>query len=518
MKKWVKRGGNGALWLLVATLLTKLIGVLQKIPLQNVGGDAVFGIYNMVYPLYQLMLVLAVTGIPTAISAIVADQSSQQRQHLSRVSHSIMIIIGIVLGVLMYMLSSPLAGYLGSSDLTGMIEIIALTIVIAPLLASYRGYYQGIKLASYSSISQLIEQVIRVAIMVIVLYIGVYYQWNAVTISTNVMWGGVVGASIAVMYLYRVKRQTPVPAIMTKLTVRIYKQDAKQIIKYALPAALAAVIVPLIAVIDTITIPRLLANTLSFSQLAEQFGLYSRIQPLVQLVTMMLAATIAGTLPNLVEKQSQTNNFNHVKPLLDVILRYTIVIGAAASVGLYMLAEPISIMLYKDTVGIMWFKGLAWMTLPASVLAVITPLLLLQRQIVWLVSMVIVSVIIKVSGNLLLINNHVTMDGAVQSTLITLYVVAIMGLSVVYGQQRLETKAGSKVFIALKCLLALVLMGFTLKAARLLSENVLHMTLENRLYVSLYVIVLVLLGVVVLLTILKQFKLISKQQLKQIMK
>lgn len=47
---------QGAFILSAAAIISKLIGTLQKIPLQNLGGDAVFGIYNTVYPLYTMLL------------------------------------------------------------------------------------------------------------------------------------------------------------------------------------------------------------------------------------------------------------------------------------------------------------------------------------------------------------------------------------------------------------------------------------------------------------------------------
>lgn len=67
---------QGALILSMAMVLSKLIGTLQKIPLQNMGGDAVFGIYNTVYPLYSLMMTIALAGLPAAISKFVAEDEA----------------------------------------------------------------------------------------------------------------------------------------------------------------------------------------------------------------------------------------------------------------------------------------------------------------------------------------------------------------------------------------------------------------------------------------------------------
>ncbi|EJW18860.1 polysaccharide biosynthesis protein [Paenibacillus alvei DSM 29] len=64
---------SGALLLGMATIVSKVIGTLQKIPLQNIGGDGVFGIYNAVYPFYVLLVAIASAGIPVAVARLVAE-------------------------------------------------------------------------------------------------------------------------------------------------------------------------------------------------------------------------------------------------------------------------------------------------------------------------------------------------------------------------------------------------------------------------------------------------------------
>ena len=75
------RGNRSVVWrgaalMGVAMLMSKVIGTLQKIPLQNVAGDRVFGIYNAVYPFYQLLLVMVTAGFPVAVSLLVAQHEA----------------------------------------------------------------------------------------------------------------------------------------------------------------------------------------------------------------------------------------------------------------------------------------------------------------------------------------------------------------------------------------------------------------------------------------------------------
>ena len=71
---------RGAALLGAAAILSKLLGTLQKIPLQNVAGDTAFGIYNAVYPLYILILFAATAGFPVAVSKFVRDHALVDRR------------------------------------------------------------------------------------------------------------------------------------------------------------------------------------------------------------------------------------------------------------------------------------------------------------------------------------------------------------------------------------------------------------------------------------------------------
>lgn len=518
MNKWVKRGGHGALWLLAATLITKLIGVMQKIPLQNIGGDAVFGIYNMVYPIYQLLLILAVSGIPTAVSAIIAQSHDDDKKTILRASSLLMLVLGLVFGYIVYSNASYIAYILGSSALTDIIKIMSITICITPILASYRGYYQGVKLASYSSLSQLIEQIIRVSIMVIILYIGVQQQWTDIALTTYVMWGGVVGAAIALMYLMSVKQAqiAYTVAYSVKKQRRPYSHYICLLLTRGVPAALAAIIVPLVAVVDSLSIPQLLKPIASFTEIAQQFGIYSRIQPLVQLVTMLLAAVVAGVLPDLILHNKDKYKVDLIERRISIILGYTIIIGAASTIGLLILAEPITVMLYKNSLGVGWFKLLAFMTFPAAILAVITPFLLIQGRIVLLALMIGLSLITKIGFNILLVSHFESMLGAIHATNIALYVTAGMALIVVCkSTQKLFLTNGLMKTIG-RCLLSLLAMMTCLVGARYIAEQLLSINMDSRAFIAIYVIVLVATGATVLAVLLFKLAVITKEQIKLI--
>jgi len=369
-KQWLKLSGYGALWLTAATLLTKLIGVLQKIPLQNLAGDAVFGIYNIVYPIYQLMMALAIAGIPTALASYIATLRHDERLHSLRIALIISSGAALILSIIVYVSAPWLGQWIGHREITSSLRVLAAALCITPIIAVYRGFYQGIDDARSSSLSQLLEQLVRVGCMLLALWIGLSMGWSDGRLTAGVMWGSAIGACAAFAWLWlRRPRQQPTPHTFHQSVL-----EAKTLVKLALPTALAAIVVPIVAVVDALTIPRLLQD-IQAADIMAQFGQYSRIQPLTQLVSMLLGAFAAGFLPRWIKHSPDLQAQKLLGARLLLMHRIAWFVGCGATVGLFMLAEPVNVMLYKDIAGLETFLWLCFTTLTSSMLAVQAPLL-----------------------------------------------------------------------------------------------------------------------------------------------
>lgn len=125
---------QGAFILSAAAILSKLIGTLQKIPLQNLGGDAVFGIYNTVNPLYTMLITIAMLGLPSAIARFVAESSADRDESEGRrvllLSAAITVISGLVIGALAYLGAPVIAGWVGNSHVIPALRCSALGLLL----------------------------------------------------------------------------------------------------------------------------------------------------------------------------------------------------------------------------------------------------------------------------------------------------------------------------------------------------------------------------------------------------
>jgi O-antigen/teichoic acid export membrane protein len=371
---------NGVVLMAGAALLSKLIGVFQKIPLQNLAGDRVFGIYNAVYPFYQLAAVLATAGLPTAVSLLIAERlrKGNDPEGVRRTLFAALMLLGIT-GIVtfsfMWAGASHVAEWIGDTDTAGAIRSVSFALLLAPFVAALRGYVQGLGRMGLSAASQIVEQMIRVGIMLLVLVMSLSsIGWTDASVASGVMSGSAFGALAALLVLgvyvwkqRRRKRDAPIAGAM--------RSEMKKLAAIALPVALGAVVVPVLGVVDAFTVPRLLqAGGSSEANAMATFGVYSRAQPLVQLVVMVAGAAAAALVPGIALARMR-GAYGQLRVQLSLAERAAWSIGAAAALGLAFLAEPLNVMLYADSNGTLAFALVGCTALAGSVNAVTAPVL-----------------------------------------------------------------------------------------------------------------------------------------------
>ncbi|MED5018154.1 oligosaccharide flippase family protein, partial [Paenibacillus chibensis] len=185
---------QGAFVLSIAMVLSKLIGTVQKIPLQNMGGDVVFGIYNTVYPFYNLMVVLALAGFPAAISKFVAEDAALGRQARSRqvigIASVALACLGLLFGSLIYFGAPLIGGWIDNASVVPALRASAIAMLFVPVMSGLRGFFQGYQDMMPTAVSQITEQSVRVGVMIVLL---VYLTSTGAT-AEHIAAGALIGS------------------------------------------------------------------------------------------------------------------------------------------------------------------------------------------------------------------------------------------------------------------------------------------------------------------------------------
>lgn len=199
--------GRGFIVLSVANIAVKVISLLF-IPFLNriLGGEAGYSVYYSANQVFAFVYVLTTAGLPVAISKLVTELTStrnrKQAKQAFQMARSFMILLGIVLSVVMAVFSKPIARYMNNEDSWLGILALAPTVLICSLLSAYRGYLQGMKNMTPTAVSQVVEQIVHVAVS-IVLVLGLRSKgivWAVAGASIGTAAGATVALFIVVKY------------------------------------------------------------------------------------------------------------------------------------------------------------------------------------------------------------------------------------------------------------------------------------------------------------------------------
>lgn len=187
-------------------LISKILGLIYVIPFNTILGSSVNNAYYAsAYNIYSYILNIAVAGLPFAISTLIAKYATREDYKMclvvKKISFYTMATIGFIAMALMILLAYPIALQCTPNDgdvlvMKNVIIIISIAVFIVPILASIRGFFNGIKEMEIYSMSQVFEQLIRILFLLSASSIAVYI------FHTNRVWAvyfGVMSAAIAGM-------------------------------------------------------------------------------------------------------------------------------------------------------------------------------------------------------------------------------------------------------------------------------------------------------------------------------
>ncbi|GEK37431.1 MULTISPECIES: oligosaccharide flippase family protein [Enterococcus] len=346
---------QGAVILTVASFIAKVLSALYRIPLQNLVGDEGFYVYQQVYPIYGIAMALALSGLPQFISKYVAEKKEplKQREALKEL-YPLVFWTGVCLWLGVWLFSGVLAQMMGDYQLKPLIEVVSFTFLLMPGLSFYRGNFQGHFLMEPTAISQVVEQIVRVSIIVFSAFAFKQYSWDVYETGTAAMSGAVVGGLCAYLVLYYYEQKIHGGAMRFR-SFPIFSQPSKWLIRrFLVEGGLVSIYSGLLIFFQLID-SFFVKNALQIYGLSEHAskiakGVYDRGQPLVQLGLVIATALSATFLPTLTRYLADAVYGQFVKTA-KMYLRLTTALALAASVGLAMLLPYINYALFKDYAG-----------------------------------------------------------------------------------------------------------------------------------------------------------------------
>lgn len=344
---------KGATILVIAGIVSKIFGAIFRIPLTNMIGAEGQAYYSASYAVYNLLFVIATAGFPVAISRMVSSRIAERdfvNAHKSyKLAMKVSWALGIVSFLIMYFGAGAIAGFYKNPGSAASMKAISVALLFTPLVASMRGYYQGRQNMVPTGITEVIEQMVRVASGLTLAYM--FYKTSLVKAAAGATFGasaGIMAAFLAMMIIYARDKNDRKKLLEDSVAREENDRDRlKELLGFLIPVTIGSAVMPIMFNIDAGMIPRRLLATGWDRVMADKlYGLMGGFcDPIINLpnifidaicISLMPAVTTAFTLKN--KKDLDDNIKTGLKTMM--------IITYPCAIGLIVLAKPILTMLY----------------------------------------------------------------------------------------------------------------------------------------------------------------------------
>ena len=341
----------------LAGVICKLVGVLYSIPLTWMIGTNGLGVYQAVFPAYNLLLTISSAGLPVAVSRLVArslaKDDPRSAKNVFKTALLLLLTLGSVATIIMLAGSGALAA--ASDQPTSRIgfQVIAPCVVIVCVLSAFRGFMQGQQNMVPTAISQLIEQVGKVFLALPMAHfgskMGVEYGAAGALLGTTIV-EGVALVYMVILYFRRRSSFNRIPQLSSEAP-ESSASIAKQLMTISIPITIGACIVPFSQYIDSImTVGRLIIAGVPADSAGSVYGLFSGTVIRIINIPTALALAVSMSLVPAISAAKAVNDDATVVRQTDLGMRFAFLIGLPCSIGMSVLAEPLMRFFYQGSI------------------------------------------------------------------------------------------------------------------------------------------------------------------------
>jgi O-antigen/teichoic acid export membrane protein len=467
---------KGTAILTIGLFLSKLLGLVYIFPFYAIVGEKNIGLYNYAYIPYNIMLSIAIAGLPIAVSKFVSKYNAlgdyDAGRRLVKTGALLMTLTGVVAFILMNLLATPIANIVIADDeqtfsveqIANVIKWVSYALIVVPFMSLIRGYLQGYGHYLPTSISQLVEQIVRIVFLLAGAFIVVNVldgsQITAVNLSVFAAFIGAIGGLLALFYYWKKLRPEikAVQVIAPKEHQLPYAAMYKEIFKYSIPVVFVGLGGSLFQLVDMLTFNRaMIAGGVSAKVTDTYFTMLNLLTQKIVMIPVVLATGFSMAIIPTVTKYFTQKNLSGVHAAMDKTYQVLLFITVPASFGIAILAEDLYHFFYSysemGTQVLSHYAPLAVLFALFTVSAAILQGVDYQK---WVVFSLLLGLFVKTILNTPLIK-LMSVDGAILATAIGYFVTIVVNILVINK----VTAYNSKVVVR-RILLIFILTGVML--------------------------------------------------------
>lgn len=357
---------KNATFLMVAALISKIIGMLYKSPLTTLIGRESFACFQFAQNAYFILLMIASFSIPQAVSKIMSERIAFKRYRDAQRVFKGALLYAVIAGGIAALVCIFGASILVPDNMANArlaLQMLAPTIFVSGILGVFRGYFQAYRNMLPTSISQILEQIAVATVALLASGFMVHHfanagedtlqRWSAAgaTMGTG---AGVCTAFLFMLFVYRVNHKTIAKKIKNdRVSVNeSYRFIMKIILLIAAPIILSAFIYNVNGYINGVMYTSILGwKGVPNSLVKQNYAEYGFFMTLIN-IPLTLASTAPTSMMPEVSAQYAIGDLEETKRKIDQATWIAMLISIPASVGLAVLAQPVTRLIFPSTEGV----------------------------------------------------------------------------------------------------------------------------------------------------------------------
>ena len=336
-------------------VLVKILGMLYVIPFYAIVGTRGGALYSYGYNIYLLFLGVSSAGLPDAIAKIISEYNALGYEDAKRRAYKIGRNLILTISVISFLILMVFAEEIGMfiigklengntyKDIAFVVRCVAPSVLLIPFLSITKGYLQGHNFIAASSMSQLIEQVVRILTILVGSYLVVKVFEGTISLAIGIaMSGAFFGGLFAYLYLkYAINKNKKELGLKEKTEEDkiTNKEITKKIFKYAIPFIVISIVTSVYNSTDQILVLRTLeylkfdADTVEFC--ASAISTWSpKICMIINAMAMGMSMSLVPTIVSAYAKK----DYQEVERRINQSLNMIVFISLPLSIGLNFLS------------------------------------------------------------------------------------------------------------------------------------------------------------------------------------
>lgn len=365
--------------LAMASIISRMIGLIYRIPMTNIIGDIGNGYYGTAFEVYNVMLIISSYSLPLAVSKLVsARRALGQKRNIYQLLKGALLfatIAGLLVSLILFFGASFFAGVLQTPEAKYALRVLAPTLLIVAILGALRGFFQGLGTMMPSAVSQIIEQVVNAIVSVWAAYVLFHYgkKVGAVlgdpdnyaaaygaaggTLGTNIgaLFGLLFVLFIFVIYMTIFKRQMKRER---NRDVEPFAYTMKILIVTIIPVLLSTTVYNISGIVEQYLFKNISAlQGYGSAEINVYWGVFTGKYKLLTNVPISIASAMAASSVPTLTASFSNHDMDAVRNKLHAATRLVMVIAFPCTVGLGVLGKPIIRLLFPGTISTLDLAG-----------------------------------------------------------------------------------------------------------------------------------------------------------------